>query len=159
MALQILYSAGAFGPGSDLWITPELSTSIWTRKIDWYLNLLITRSKLYQPKQLAETICKIINENQIEQPLTRNLQNAPLLISTQNRLPSRYVLELPKLDDFSEWLSLAKKNWLELGQPHARFFLPPGTNTNDFQQCWGEFEAEIQFTLIAATSQTEHGEH
>ena len=66
MATQTLYKSGAFGPGSKLWITPELEQSNWTRLIDWYLNFQISKAKFHNSQEASPQLKKIAYDNDVE---------------------------------------------------------------------------------------------
>lgn len=149
MGLQTLYTAGAFGPGSDLWIIPDPNLSSWSKLIDWYLNYQISRAKLHQPMRLPERVQLILEENEIPPVDIALSTDTPLMLAAENRLPSQQVVVLPSCENGKDWLARAHKVWEQLGKPTLRLFLPNDFDATQFQTQWPGGIDETDITLVS----------
>ena len=148
MGVKTLYLSGALGAGSDLWIVPDLSQSSWTRKLDWYLNYQISRSKLYRSFELSAQLKKLILENDLDIGEHDLGLPAPLMIGSIHRLPNQQTVELPPLNPKSKWIEHAHTVWHRLGKPSLRLFLPTEIQSSEFQSLWPESAIKSDISLV-----------
>lgn len=148
MSFKTLYQTGALGPGSDLWIMPSLSQSHWTSQIDWYLNFQISRAKLHRSHQIDQGLREMVQEYELDALLPKELPPGPLMISSQGRLPSHQVIELPAKDSNENWIQSAYSTWASIGKPALRLFLPPGLDPKEVSSYWPDEQTSLAMTLV-----------
>ena len=149
MAVKTLFRSGAFGPGSDLWITPDLSSSQWTKNLDWYLNLQILRSKTHKKAELSDKLTKILKNNELGAPKTFDVDGKPLLIVSDKTFLNKEIVVLPKCADQHEWTTKAFAVWEALGRPTLRLFFPEDIQESSFRKLWPEkINQNIDITLV-----------
>lgn len=148
MKWKQLSNTTAFGPGSSLWLLPSVEKSDWARKLDWYLNLQMSKSRSHETKQWPEAIQAIIDENEIELKPFKALKKHPLLVGTKRPLPFQQVVEVPFDGDSESWIQACEKIWSGLGQPSVRLFLPPNLSSSDVQSTSPTFREAFDFSFI-----------
>ncbi|MEK6554448.1 MAG: hypothetical protein AABZ31_04340 [Bdellovibrionota bacterium] len=102
MAFQTLYRAKSFGPGSNLWIVPPPEESDVARRIDWYLNFQMAKSKKHVRFEMHNDLKKLIEDHSLRLPELPNAENAPLMISASNSFPCDMIVQL-KHEDENKW--------------------------------------------------------
>lgn len=148
MALSVLSQASAFNPGSDLWVMPDLEKSNWTAKLDWYLNFQICKSSRHVSPKLPLFIKEVIAETGLEKNFIPSSPKQPLMISSAELLPNKWVVIIPWDKDMAQWSSQSYEIWQKLGEPSLRIFLPPGQNTGGLQSAWHSRESFQDFTVV-----------
>ncbi|MCB0356239.1 MAG: hypothetical protein KDD40_04490 [Bdellovibrionales bacterium] len=145
---QILFRTGALGPGAKLWITPGGESSEWNRKLDWQLNFQISRAQDHQAKKLDQEFLKKLQEYEIS--LINNPANPSelLMISCENRLPTKMLVIIPFKEDVNSWLAEAHKVWSHLLKPSLRIFLPKDFPLNEFSRIWPDRSSVSDITLV-----------
>jgi hypothetical protein len=116
----------AFGPGANLWIVGDLAQSAWSRKLDWYLNLLILKAEPHRPLVVSPQIRTILQDQELEsldRPLNLNA-TAPLMVATPGYVPAEQVVVLYETQA-TAWIQSGRRVWDNLGRPAVRLFLPP----------------------------------
>lgn len=124
MSTQVLSSANAYNPGSDLWCLPDFTHSRWAKKIDWNLNFQFTKSLMHSPLELSLHIQKIMQETEMPTIEKPNLEKSPLMISSHTLLPNRWTLLLPYEKNNPRWVEKINQIYLKLKSPTLRIFLP-----------------------------------
>ena len=105
MNYKVLPSQLQFIEGDELWLFPQISLSRCLQNVDWYLNFQIMNS---------------------------NIENSdPILVLSNNRLPTKAVLSANFYNDINLWLQQGLKYWHNLGSPSLRIFLPDGHKAKD----------------------------
>ena len=148
MALNVLSQAGAFNPGSDLWIVPQLGKSQWSAKLDWYLNFQLCKASRHNSRHIPGFINDVIKETDLEAYYRPVGKTAPLMISSEPLLPNKWVVVIPWDEDLSAWSKSILEVWSGLQQPSLRVFLPPGQSTGAFQQAWMKIHSAQDFTVV-----------
>ncbi len=148
MALSVLSQASAFNPGSDLWIVPDLEKSQWTAKLDWYLNFQVCKSSRHQSPTLPAYVSGVLSETNLAVRTPQEMLSNPLMISSQNLLPNKWVVVLPWNDDLSAWSACIFEIWSKLKEPSLRVFLPPGQSTGSLQTAWQSHHTVPEFTVV-----------
>ncbi len=146
--MNVLSSASAFNPGSDLWILPDVSSSNWTAKVDWYLNFQIIRSDRHPRPEQQNFITHIQNETELEiftQPATHN---SPLMISSEHFFPNKWVVVVRNSENFGFWVRQSSNIWENLKHPTLRIFLPTGQSASSFHNEWLSLHTFEDFTLV-----------
>jgi hypothetical protein len=149
MPITNLSHASLLNPGADLWVTPELECSKLTQRLDWLVNLQLTRAALHVPVQISEQIKSISAQCDLDSPNFRTEKNSSLLISTSHLLPNRWIVQIPESKDLKQWCTKISITWESLNKPSLRIFLPSGISTGDFTASWKELQSFDDFTLIA----------
>src|SRR5689334_16382437 len=121
MKAQVITQFEALLDGTDLWILPSLKLSDWTKKLDWPLNLQITRSHFHKSAEISDELKAIVRENKIEMHVKSDA--GPLLIAGNDHLPARWIAVV-EADDWDSWIKSAVKVWQGLEKPKMRVFLP-----------------------------------
>jgi len=137
MAFQTLYRAKSFGPGSKLWVVPPSEDSDVVRKIDWYLNFQMAKSKKHVTFEMHKDLKKMIEEHTLKLPQLSLNENAPLMISASHSFPCDMIVQL-KNDDSQVWIKQIEKIWLKLDRPCLRVFLPKNQTPESFQKLWSQ---------------------
>ncbi len=132
MKIQTLSKAGAYRPGADIWVIPELNSSKWSRQIDWYLNFIISRGTTHSPKKLSKTLTHILSENDMKLTPFKLNKQAPLMFASQHRLPNKQTVLLPLNKEKVKWIQSILKLWSGLNHPFIRVFLPPNFTDEEF---------------------------
>lgn len=151
-SLTLLSKSQAFNPGSQLWVLPLDAESNWISELDWHLNFMISsffhRSQNKRPAELIE-ICEgcEFESKDTRKPLT-DLSN-PLLLSTSQFLPAKWVLLVPK-EGFSTLENHFKKTWEKLGKPNTRFFLNSNINQHDLNLATSSLDSVTEFSAVIA---------
>jgi hypothetical protein len=148
MALSVLSQASAFNPGSDLWIVPDLEKSQWTAKLDWYLNFQVCKASRHVSPQVPDYISNVVTQTelQVSTPVAASL--SPLMISSENLLPNKWVVVLPWNGDLRGWSANIFEVWHKLKEPSLRVFLPPGQSTGNLQSAWQSHHTVPEFTVV-----------
>ncbi len=124
---SILPPKDAFTKGSDLWIIPDIQSSKWTKKINWYLNFQIY--KLKPVKKLSKDQVAYISEAGFD---FKNIsaKTGGILISSNKLLTNKKTLIIP-FNNLKKWISQSISCWNMLGKPSLRFFAPDNTTADD----------------------------
>lgn len=136
MAIKHLRPNDAFSEGAEVWIVPDRGTSYWSRRIDWHLQFLISRSMIHKSPTLSPFLEKIIEANEIDSNVIALPKDSPLLIFSVDLLPNRETIHLPYGANFKSWMEKVQDIWQNLNQPAARIFLPQGYAFEDFSSHW-----------------------
>lgn len=136
MAIQILYRAQAFGPGSDIWILPENEKSPLLKKMDWYLNFQLTRARWHKREEPPPQLKNILNENNLPNFSQEIPAKAPLMIVAENHLPVKAVIEVPGAAKARSWVEQIHKLWDKFEHPQLRVFLPANITVDEFKEAW-----------------------
>ncbi len=122
MQFRILNKELALTDGADLWILPSFAYSEWTRRLDWPLNLQITRAVYHPSPELPVELKRIVDENELHFDF-KQTGGKPLLIASAGLLPNR-ITAVVDGDQWEQWLITSLKLWKDLLQPGLRLFLP-----------------------------------
>jgi hypothetical protein len=148
MAVNVLSQAGAFNPGSDLWVVPQLGKSQWTSKLDWYLNFQLCKSSRHNSASVPGFLNDVIKETELTKFYRPVAAAAPMMIASETLLPNKWVVVVPWNDNVSTWTESIFRVWSGLQQPTLRVFLPPGQSTGNFQQAWVKHHSNQDFTVV-----------
>jgi hypothetical protein len=118
---KVLPKEEALKSGADLWILPSFRFSEWTKRLDWPLNLQVTKSLTHRVKPLSSRLQEIMAEHEIATPKTTS--GGPLLIASSDLLPNRWTVILES-DQIEAWQKGALEIWKNLGEPSVRVFAP-----------------------------------
>lgn len=115
----------------DLWLVADAGSSIWSRRLDWYLNFQAMRSERYQPHpSLKEGDLSLA-------------ESGPLLIASQGLLPCSktvFVAMDAATNDValrvSRWVDKCVSVWRNFSCPRVRVFLPDKVSAEVFLLAW-----------------------
>ncbi|MGE3975785.1 MAG: hypothetical protein AB7F59_14765 [Bdellovibrionales bacterium] len=142
MKAQTLLPSKALESGADLWVIPDRRTSSWSRKIDWYLQFLISKAMIHVSPQVSGQLSKQMQENDMD-VFSHTLSHAsPLLILSGRQLPNKKTVHLPFLGDHKTWVGQVYEIWNRFHSPGLRVFLPKGMEAKDFTQHWPKNSAD-----------------
>lgn len=148
MPFQTLFRAKAFGSGSQLWVLPQVEESDLVKKMDWYLNFQIAKSKKHKDPALSDEIEKMINNFKLRLPNYKPNRSHPLMISADKSFPCEMVVLVP-YTQADTWVQSIDKLWKELNKPRLRVFLPKNLTVESFQKNWAELSPPIdEVTLV-----------
>lgn len=150
MAVQVLFKAKALGPGNNLWIVPEPSTSPEVRKLDWYLNFQLARAQAHSSQQLSPEMRNILIQNEWPEMTLQSSDNQALMVAARRFLPTDMVVMIPSQPSFANWMSQVKKIWTDLGQPSTRVFLPEGPSIESVRDLWPATDSSSKITVVPA---------
>lgn len=131
--MQVRDALTAFAAGAQLWLIPPLDESAWSRKIDWYLQFQIRRSRPYQRFEFGPDMRQLMEAFEAEIPKIARTEQAPLMIASASYLPNHQTVVIPKRSD---WVETCHRVWLGLGEPVTRVFLPSGLTPAEFEKAW-----------------------
>lgn len=145
-----LQNANALSAGSDLWLLPDLANSAWAQKIDWHVNFQLSKARRHMFPRHSPEMISLIQTVQTEMYNFEISPSAPLLVSTQNLLPNRYLMMLPFHGPLLKWQEKAAKIWQDLDRPSLRIFFPDSVTQNVFSGLQKFFaEKNTQLTYLS----------
>jgi hypothetical protein len=146
--MNVLSSASAFNPGSDLWIVPDSANCHWTQKLDWYLNFQIIKSQRHLSPEIRNFTKHIQKETGLETYDISLPKDAPLMITSEAFFPNKWVVIVQMTSNFALWVHEVSGIWGNLKQPSLRIFLPTGQNTGSFNKEWQKHHSFEDFTVV-----------
>ncbi|MBS1971018.1 MAG: hypothetical protein JSU04_11960 [Bdellovibrionales bacterium] len=146
--MNILSSASAFNPGSDLWIVPDSASCHWVQKLDWYLNFQIVKSQRHLSPETRNFTKYIQKESGLETYEISLPKDAPLMITSEAFFPNKWVVVVPMTANFGIWVREVLGIWENLKQPSLRIFLPTGQNAGSFNKEWQKLHNFEDFTVV-----------
>lgn len=146
--MQVQSAASALNPGFDLWIVPQTESSRWTLRLDWYLNFQVLKSTRRLPAQVPPELSGILKEIEWESVTPQPPTDAPILISSDGRLPARWLVVLPLSGDTSTWVQKIIGVWGDLRKPTLKVFLPTGLPARSFGEEWKRHTDFDDFSLV-----------
>lgn len=146
--MNILSSASAFNPGSDLWIVPDSANCHWTQKLDWYLNFQIIKGQRHLSPEIRIFTKLIQKETGLESYEQSLPKGAPLMVTSEAFFPNKWVVVVPMAENFSLWVRQISGIWENLKHPSLRIFLPTGQNAGSFNKEWQAHHAFEDFTVV-----------
>ncbi len=120
----------ALTSGSDLWVLPDRKWSSWIPKIDWYLNLQI--SKPYPHTTLSKKQIERLT-SEWELPYFKPQKEYPArMIASAKLLPNTRTVILPFSQEkgMKPWLCKVYEIWKNIQSQSLRIFLPDGQEYN-----------------------------
>ncbi len=145
---QTLFQTGALGPGSTLWIMPQGHESDWKKKLDWYLNFLISKTESHKPVQVTPEFISFLQEYNMELR-AHNKTSTLRMISCEKFLPCKMIVIVPIYDnDFQKWVESIFEVWKKLLKPNFRIFLPVNFPIVDFMSLWPDKNLTADITLV-----------
>ncbi len=151
MALQFHSKAGAFSPGSHLWVLPQISISSWTRTIDWYLNFQVSRMENHELVEMSGTLKDILDSSGIESLPSQLPENPPLLLASSTRLPNDQTVILQFDERIDEWFKRVKLIWYKLNRPKMRIFLPVELKESEIIRFWPNMDEQHLVSFVPST--------
>ncbi len=160
MTIRNLDELKAFSTGSELWFLPDLESSRWSRKIDWYLNFQLAGAQVRKAQPVSIELNDIANLWNFEIQTPRVTEKAPLLVASRNLLPNEKTVMIPlnnglsamggaqsfnsKLKDAraptsneaQAWVQRCILLWSQLKRPSVRLFLPDGMKSDQIEDRW-----------------------
>lgn len=146
--MNVLSSASAFNPGSDLWIVPDTKSCRWTQKLDWYLNFQIIRQQRHLSPEIRNFTKHIQSETGLDTYEISMPPAPPLMVPSESFFPNKWVVILPMTPQFSMWVREVSNIWENLKHPSLRIFLPTGQNAGSFHKEWQKHHSSEDFTLV-----------
>lgn len=145
MSIQMLTKASAYMSGSDYWIVPPLEGSYWTQTLNWYLNFQISKQRAHKNPEFPNTLKNILNSNELPFTTIEAEANQPLMIASQNRLPTQYVIEVPQAESTNEWFEQILKISKKIKSNKFRVFLPHSITESQVLDFWSSKDVEASF--------------
>ena len=150
MAFQTLYRAKSFGPGAQLWVVPTSEDSDLVRRIDWYLNFQIAKSKKHSGLALSKDLTRLIENHKLRLPQIQIDEPAPLMIAAEQYFPCEMIVQM-QMSEAADWVEKLEKIWLQLGRPRLRLFLPKSQTPENLQKLWPRgFATSDEISLVPA---------
>lgn len=154
MSAQILSQTGALSSGSTLWVLPSADNSVWTKKLDWYMNFQLARANYFQQMALPEPLVEMATNLEVPVPTIEVSKKAPLLVSTVYNMPNEITLYMPFTGELSTWLKQIHEVWSKLHKPSLRIFAPDGIDTEDIEKSWPDPTMSEKLTLVPQHSRS-----
>lgn len=146
--MNVLSSASAFNPGSDLWIVPDFASCHWAQKLDWYLNFQIVKSQRHLSPEIRN-FTKLIQRDSGLEPYELSMpKDAPLMVTSDAFFPNKFVVVVPMTANFKIWVKEVSNIWENLKHPSLRIFLPTGQNAGSFNKEWQSHHSFEDFTVV-----------
>jgi hypothetical protein len=146
-AIELNHASG-FNTGADLWAMADLKSSLWSKKIDWYVNFQLTEASFHQQPNLDSNINFWIKECELGEHRYFSKINQPWLVHSSETLPNRWVL----LNSFEQgpeiWVNNIHQSWNQLGRVSLRVFLPESFSVTDFNRQWSVLEEFCDFGVV-----------
>ena len=138
----------ALTSGSDMWILPDKKASSWIPKIDWYLNLQISKPcphRTLSDKQI-EKLTSEWDLPYFERPKVDPVR----MIASANFLPNTKTVILPFSQEkkLKDWLSQTCEVWQNILSPSLRLFLPDGYEYNQAVTNWPKQPAPQNISIV-----------
>jgi len=146
--MNVLSSANAYNPGSDLWIVPDASHCRWTPQLDWYLNFQMIKNQRHLSPEIRNFTRLVQRETGLEPCEISLPEEAPLMISSESFFPNKWVVMVPLAAPFPLWVQEVSKIWENLKHPSLRLFLPTGQSAGSFHGEWQKHHSFEDFTLV-----------
>lgn len=148
MKVQFLTPTTYLTAGADLWIIPELQDSPYAIQVDWYLNFQATAAMKHKPLELNPLLQATVDHCKIQDPSVQKTLGSPLLIPTQQNLPSRWVIVLPGSANASHWLREAFQIWQSMQRPSLRIFLPKSADAEILKKTIEKMDFPDEITAL-----------
>ena len=134
---HVLPAKQAMLSGAELWFTPDIRTSSWTRELDWYLGFKIFHSHAFQTKPIPDPLQKILDENSDLQIKMLPASKSVLALAVDQELPAENLVIVSESDP-TEWLSKCLDIWQKAQKPAVRLFLPAELSPAQVEKVWDE---------------------
>jgi hypothetical protein len=144
VSLPYLDDSDAFAEGAPLWILASLEQSLWTRKLDWYLNLQLLRAEPHRPQHLSDFLKQLLAQQELAPLLSSVSAQSPLMIAAQAFVPTDQIVILFETET-KPWVQSAHHIWNKLGKPATRLFLPDFVSAANLNNVWPK---DAPITLI-----------
>lgn len=140
MGFQVLGQSSAFSEGATLWIIPDLKTSRWAKRINWYTNVLVSNAAVHKRRDLSENLLAMIQEFEVDSQALPDLNSSsPTLVATHEAFPTQRCVVMPFNGDLREWIVRVYEIWKSFDRPLVRIFLPHSINEADFRDQWPKY--------------------
>jgi hypothetical protein len=133
-----LSGSEALAPGAQLWLLPDLQSSNWAKKIDWYLNFQILRADHYKTFEPSPELLSTAHSFDFDVPQMASRALSPLLIASQNRLPNHMTacISFARAGSLPNWVKESQSVVAQLACTNFRIFLPKEASLHDFYLYW-----------------------
>ena len=145
MGIQMLTKASAYMSGADYWIVPPIEYSHWTQTLNWYLNFQISKQRAHKSADYSEDLKKIIEDNELPFKSFHAPEDQPLMIASQKRLPTSFVIEVPFHNDKQQWFESIYQISKKTTSKRFRVFLPQSITESDVLEFWSPKDVEATF--------------
>lgn len=142
----------AWTAGARMWIAPSPIHSLWSRKLDWYLNFRISKGLTHQAQPRSEQLEAILSRIEWKIPAQTDITEKPLLIASGLWLPCDWLLIL---EDFANEKTNIDKNlekvaraWSDLGEPALRLFAPSQLSRETVSHQWSKHDLPKEFEFV-----------
>ncbi len=132
--MQFQNQNDAFSSGTPLWIIADLESSLWAKKLDWYLNFQLRRARLHQSPSLSEHTKQKLSDWGFTAPEMQS-PAATLMIASAKLLPNEFTVQIKTIgkSNHEKWASECLKLIQNLQVRKARIFLPAKMTPEDFK--------------------------
>jgi hypothetical protein len=148
MPITHLSTASSLNPGADLWIIPDLQHSRSALRLDWYMNLQLTKSTLHSVPQLSPELQSILAKCDLPETRFYKKTTEFVMFESSRLLPNRWVVQIQTPKSHDGWVENASLAWTGLQKPSLRVFLPSGLSAGEFQKHWKELNSFDDFSLV-----------
>lgn len=135
-----------------MWVLPSPLNSLWSRKIDWYMNFQITRGLQHQSGSRSKHLEEILSRVAWKLPGEFNTEQDPLLIAVGPRLPCTWLLILEDFvadkKSFGRALPVLSKVWSDLKEPRLRLFAPLDFSKEMMVDLWKKNDLPEDFEFL-----------
>ncbi len=139
----------ALEPGADLWVLSDLEGSEWSRKLDWYLNFQLVRSKTHKTLEQSSELQEVIKLWEFDPPGVEVSKQLPLMVASSDLLPNHSTVLIPLGGDVKTWAKRVFELWKQLDEPSLRVFLPKDIDAKSFGMAWPGSANDLTGALVA----------
>ena len=148
MSLKTIDPNLALTPDCDMWVVPASHNAPHSGTIDWYVNGLISKALAYQPKLKEPALNQILRDNELELLSPKMRDNAPILISSQGRLPTQWLLVVDTQQLAKDWTRIVSESAMGLHVKRLRFFAAPDFQFEEFDKSWGQVGRSFDLQIV-----------
>ena len=130
--MEVYSESSALKEGHSLWIIPDPASSHWNKKIDWYCNLLLARTKSKKAKLITDPYGPF----KFDLDYLNNQKLKYTCITAKKNLPCDMIIEVPYSNHTETWLEEIFNLSQSFNQIPLRIFLPQGINTSTVENLW-----------------------
>ncbi len=152
MTVHELTATQAWTSGARMWVAPTPANSLWSRRLDWYLNFRMSKGLTHQSQSRSPQLEGILERIQWKLSPSTDVSEKPLLIAAGLWLPCDWILVLETLSSEKNQLSPALEQlasaWSDLGEPKVRIFAPTQFPKDGLAERWSKQALPKDFEFV-----------
>jgi len=135
---------------SDLWVFPPYRHSKWLAKMDWYLNWQMCKGLAHKGFHLPVETARVAAHFEVNLPVTPSIsQISPLLVLSQQRVPTKKCLVVNFTDNGKQWLETVGEQATQLSAKSLTVFLPESLDESQAKTIWSKKFRDLEVNFIS----------